>query len=138
MTSDSIRASPSMKSSVVSHVQQLSTWRQRIGWRCEPSESQTPIADAYDVTRYGYIAEVAVDPGHRGRGVGHRLIDAYFAYCRERRLPDVLVRTNEADQHLHRFYAANGFKKLNIAARQDIGTPECSFVTRRYFHRSLR
>ena len=104
----------------------------------DPLLSQTPIADAYDVTQCGYIAELAVDRGHRGRGVGHRLIEAYFAYCRERRLLDVLVRTSEADQHLHRFYASNGFRKLDITARQDIRTPECSFIIKRYFHRSLR
>jgi GNAT superfamily N-acetyltransferase len=104
----------------------------------DPLLSQTPIANAYDVTQCGYIAELAVDRGHRGRGVGHRLIAAYLASCRERRLLDVLVRTNETDQHLHSFYASNGFKKLDITARQDIRTPECCFVTKRYFHYSLR
>jgi hypothetical protein len=38
-------------------------------------------------------------------------------------------------QHLHSFYISNGYTKLAITAQQDIRTPECRFVTKRYFYR---
>jgi len=63
------------------------------------------------------------------------LIQAYLAHCRERALLDVLVRTNEADQHLHRFYSSIGFTKLDITVQQEL--PMCG-VTKRYFRQSLR
>jgi hypothetical protein len=43
VTSASILASPWMSSSAASHVQPISIWHPRIGWRCGPSASQTLI-----------------------------------------------------------------------------------------------
>lgn len=100
----------------------------------DPLLSQTPLAAKYDVQRSGYIAEIAVDRGHRGRGIGQRMIEAYLSLCRNRALFDVLVRTNDADQHLHRFYTAVGFTKLDITVQQELPTGS---VTKRYFHQSL-
>ncbi len=101
----------------------------------DPLLSHTRLALQYDVERSGYIAEIAVDRGHRGRGVGQRLVETYLAYCREHSLLDVLVRTNEADQHLHRFYGSLGFTKLEATARQELPTGD---VIKRYFHQSMR
>ena len=104
----------------------------------DPLLSQTSIPEAYDIKRCGYIAELAVDRGHRRRHVGHRLIAAYVAYCTEHLPLNVLVRTNEADAHLYWFYCANGFTKLDITARQYLDIPEGEFVTKRYFCYALR
>jgi len=64
-----------------------------------------------------------------------RLIETNLDHCRTSGLLDVLVRTNEADEHLHCFYGSIGFTKLDITARQN--TPTFS-VAKRYFHQSLR
>ncbi len=101
----------------------------------DPLLDQTRLAVDYEAARSGYIAEIAVDRGHRGRGVGQRLVDAYLSHCRENALLDVLVRTNDADQHLHRFYCSIGFTKLGATARQELPV---GAVVKRYFHQSVR
>lgn len=56
-------------------------------------------------------------------------------YCRERGLRDILGRTNDADEHLDRFYRSFGFMKLDVTAQPDTSTFS---VTKRYFLQSPR
>ncbi|AEI10813.1 amino-acid N-acetyltransferase [Cellulomonas gilvus] len=53
------------------------------------------------------IRTLAVDPGHRGRGVGHALLDALVARARDLGLARLFCLTFEVE-----FFAAHGFASI--------------------------
>src|SRR5690606_15032302 len=53
------------------------------------------------------IRTVAVDPQHRGRGIGHRIVSALLATARELGLARVFCLTFEVD-----FFAKHGFRPI--------------------------
>jgi ribosomal protein S18 acetylase RimI-like enzyme len=62
----------------------------------------------------GALYDIVVDPRHRGRGVGRRLLDATLAQLKERGAPRVLLSTatqNAAARHL---FKAAGFRETMI------------------------
>lgn len=61
-------------------------------------------------SRAGYAAVVAmwVDPGHRGRGHSHLILDALVGWARERRLT-VEIGVNRANRIARAAYEAYGF-----------------------------
>lgn len=64
------------------------------------------------------VRTVAVHPDHRGRGIGHRLLQRLLATAREVGVERVFVLTFEVD-----FFAAHGFQKIaGTPVQQDVYT----------------
>ncbi|HVX46608.1 MAG TPA: amino-acid N-acetyltransferase [Mycobacteriales bacterium] len=62
------------------------------------------------------VRTVAVDPAHRGRGIGHQLLERLLETAREVGVSRVFVLTFEVD-----FFAAHGFQKIaGTPVQQDV------------------
>lgn len=61
---------------------------------------------------FGYLADVFVDPSHRGRGISRRLMEAVLAHPVVKDLQLVLLRTTDAQG----LYAQFGFTALKEPA----------------------
>jgi ribosomal protein S18 acetylase RimI-like enzyme len=57
-----------------------------------------------------YIEELVVNEAHRGRGVGHALMDDFFDIARARGWVEVSVATLFENEGARRFYRAHGFE----------------------------
>ncbi|MGH7263518.1 MAG: ribosomal protein S18-alanine N-acetyltransferase [Candidatus Rokuibacteriota bacterium] len=55
------------------------------------------------------VINLAVEPGHRRRGVGGRLLGTAVAYCRARRIPLVWLRVRAGNRAAQAFYRRCGF-----------------------------
>jgi GNAT superfamily N-acetyltransferase len=62
-----------------------------------------------DRTIFGYLMDVYVDPGHRGRGIGKALIAAILEHPELRDLNLFMLRTRDAQP----FYRQFGFEEVN-------------------------
>jgi GNAT superfamily N-acetyltransferase len=87
----------------------------------------TGLPSVFDVNRCHYLAELAIDRGHRGRGVGHQLVASYLESLDRTATDAVLLRTNESDPRVHAFYRSVGFEKLDATALQR------GMLAKRYF-----
>lgn len=56
-----------------------------------------------------YLAELYVQPGQRGRGVGRRLLDDVITHARERGATYMDLTTTTADEAARRLYERRGF-----------------------------
>jgi GNAT superfamily N-acetyltransferase len=66
----------------------------------------TAYQDLHSV-RFGsraWIEDLAVDPGHRSRGIGKRLLDSAKAWARERGATHLELDSAEVRADAHRFY----------------------------------
>jgi N-acetylglutamate synthase-like GNAT family acetyltransferase len=61
-----------------------------------------------DHATFAWLCDVYVDPDHRGRGLGNRLVETVVAGLRPMRLKRVLLATNDA----HDVYARVGFAPM--------------------------
>jgi ribosomal protein S18 acetylase RimI-like enzyme len=61
-------------------------------------------------TRRGQIEGVHIASTHRGRGLGHRLLQWSIEECRRRGCGLVQLTANKARRDAHRFYASLGFE----------------------------
>jgi GNAT superfamily N-acetyltransferase len=61
-----------------------------------------------DRATFAWLCDVYVDPGHRGRGLGSRLVEAVVARLEPMRLRRTLLATEDA----HGIYARFGFTPL--------------------------
>ena len=59
--------------------------------------------------RYAYIEDIAVDPGFRKRGIGERLMRAAIDWARSKRLPGVMLETQNINTAACRLYQRCGF-----------------------------
>lgn len=89
-------------------------------------ENGSQIAFARVITDYavfGYLADVFVDPAHRGRGVSKRLIEAILGNPQVEDLQLIMLRTEDA----HGLYAQFGFAALQspslVMARRPSSLP---------------
>ena len=62
----------------------------------------------------GEIKNMAVDPAHRGRGIGRALIEAAVARARAERRRTLVVATAAADVGNLRFYQRAGFRLRSV------------------------
>ncbi len=61
--------------------------------------------------RFGYrawVEDLAVDPGHRSRGIGARLLAAARDWARERGATHLELDSADARTDAHRFYEREG------------------------------
>jgi ribosomal protein S18 acetylase RimI-like enzyme len=60
--------------------------------------------------RYAYIEDIVVDVAYRRRGVGRALIQAAVEWAKDRRLPGVMLETQNNNVAACRFYQQCGFE----------------------------
>jgi ribosomal protein S18 acetylase RimI-like enzyme len=62
----------------------------------------------------GALHDIVVDPGHRGEGIGARLLDATVAALEEKGAPRVVLSTAEQNESAQRLFAKAGFRRTMI------------------------
>ena len=68
----------------------------------------------------GVLHDIIVDPEHRGRGVGHLLIDAALEFLRSRGVPRVVLSTAEQNETAQRLFARMGFRRTMIEMTREL------------------
>lgn len=58
------------------------------------------------------IYNIAVNEPMQGRGLGQLLFDAFLAVCSEREVENIWLEVRESNEKALRFYARNGFAKI--------------------------
>ena len=67
--------------------------------------------------RWGYVANVWVDPGHRRRGVGRLLMETVLGWSREQRMVRLVLNPSEVSLPLYRglgFQPADNLMQLDL------------------------
>jgi GNAT superfamily N-acetyltransferase len=67
--------------------------------------------------RWGYVANVWVDPGHRRRGVGRLLMETVLGWSREQRMVRLVLNPSEVSLPLYRglgFQPADNLMRLDL------------------------
>jgi len=64
----------------------------------------------------GYLAELAVADGHRGRGQGSALLDALVAELRDSGVERLRVTVRAVDERAQSFYREHGFEERERAS----------------------
>ncbi|SRR6266568_1127095 len=68
----------------------------------------------------GVLHDIVVDPGHRGRGVGRRLLDATLAHLKSRGAPRVVLSTAERNETAQRLFASAGFRRTMVEMTREL------------------
>ena len=68
-------------------------------------------------TRIAVLESIRVIPGARGRGIGGRLVAAFFAWAKERGAVRAGVTAYTANEGAQRFYARHGFVPASVTLR---------------------
>jgi len=68
----------------------------------------------------GLLHDVLVDPGHRGRGVGRRLLDETVSMLRARGARQIVLSTAERNEAAQRLFARLGFRPTMIEMTREL------------------
>jgi len=68
----------------------------------------------------GVLHDIIVDPAHRGRGVGRRLLDATLEFLRSRGAPRVVLSTAARNAPAQRLFVAAGFRDTMIEMTREL------------------
>lgn len=68
----------------------------------------------------GFVHDVIVADGARGRGVGTRLLDAAIAWLAERGVPRAILWTAEQNTGAQRLFARHGFRRTMIEMTREL------------------
>jgi ribosomal protein S18 acetylase RimI-like enzyme len=68
----------------------------------------------------GVLNDVIVDRGHRGRGVGRRLVEAILADLKARGTPRVVLFTAVQNEPAQRLFASVGFRRTMIEMTREL------------------
>jgi ribosomal protein S18 acetylase RimI-like enzyme len=69
----------------------------------------------------GALYDIVVDPEARGRGIGHRLLDATLKFLGSRGAPRVVLSTAEGNVAAQRLFAGAGFRRTMIEMTRELG-----------------
>jgi ribosomal protein S18 acetylase RimI-like enzyme len=72
----------------------------------------------------GVLHDIVVEPEHRGRGVGRRLLRAALAFLQARGAPRVVLSTAERNGAAHRLFASAGFRRTMVEMTRELDGPE--------------
>ncbi|HEY0376937.1 MAG TPA: GNAT family N-acetyltransferase [Pyrinomonadaceae bacterium] len=72
----------------------------------------------------GVLHDIIVDPEHRGRGIGHLLLEATLKFLRSRSVPRVVLSTAEQNEAAQRLFARMGFRRTMIEMTRELDDPE--------------
>ena len=68
----------------------------------------------------GVVHDIVVDPAHRGRGVGQKLLDATLATLEARGVPQVVLWTAERNEAAQRLFARAGFRRTMLEMTREL------------------
>jgi len=68
----------------------------------------------------GVLHDVVVDPAHRARGIGRKLVDAALEFLRRRGAPQVVLSTAQQNEYAQRLFAAAGFRPTMIEMTREL------------------
>jgi len=77
--------------------------------------------DHFTSERVGYIADIAVHPGHEGKGVAGRLLDAAQTWAIGQGMKTITLQVFEGNHRAARLYEKRGFSKDVIQYTKGIG-----------------
>lgn len=73
--------------------------------------------DSLRLQRIAVLESVRVDPAHRGRGVGSRLVEHFLGWARERDARQASVSAFAANSGAQRLYRRHGFVPMTVTLR---------------------
>ncbi|WP_329028466.1 GNAT family N-acetyltransferase [Streptomyces sp. NBC_00690] len=79
----------------------------------------------YTFFEQGFVTMLMVTPSARGRGVGHRLLDAVAASCTT---PKLFTSTNVSNQPMQRLLQKAGWSPAGLLHGLDEGDPELFYL----------
>jgi len=68
----------------------------------------------------GALYDIIVDPTHRGKGIGKRLLEATLAELKARGAPRVVLSTAERNAAAQRLFASAGFRRTMIEMTREM------------------
>ena len=68
----------------------------------------------------GVIHDIVVDQTYRGRGVGHRLLDATLHEIESRGVPQIVLYTAALNETAQRLFARAGFRQTMVEMTRDV------------------
>jgi len=68
----------------------------------------------------GVLHDIIVDPERRGRGAGHRLLEAALTYLQGRGLSQVVLSAAERNEAAQRLFASMGFRRTMIEMTREL------------------
>src|SRR5262245_14487558 len=68
----------------------------------------------------GVLHDVVVDPAHRGRGIGRKLVDAALEFLRQHGAPQVVLSTAESNEAAQHLFAGAGFRRTMIEMTREL------------------
>lgn len=68
----------------------------------------------------GVLHDIVIDPGHRGHGVGRKLLDATLAALETRGTPQVVLWTAERNEAAQRLFARAGFRRTMVEMTREM------------------
>ena len=74
------------------------------------------------------LANLAVDPGIRGRGIGRLLLDAMLADARSRESARVFLEVRESNEAARQLYASRGFGQVGRRTKYYRGPEEDALI----------
>lgn len=85
-------------------------------WMAQAEENGRPVAAGlvfiWDIQTSAVWLGVAVRDSMQGQGIGRRLLETVFAYCREHRIGAVLLRTAYENLSAQKLYEHCGFERI--------------------------
>jgi ribosomal protein S18 acetylase RimI-like enzyme len=71
----------------------------------------------------GLLHDILVDPDHRGRGVGSRLLDETLSALRSKGARQIVLSTAERNESAQRLFARIGFRRTMVEMTRELDKP---------------
>lgn len=68
----------------------------------------------------GVLYDIIVDPKHRGRGIGRRLLEDTLAILKERGAPRAVLSTADRNERAQHLFAGMGFRRTMIEMTREL------------------